>query len=169
MDKVKKAIDKEIESIACSEINQQNVDTLGKLIDMKKDIADSEYYDTVREAMEMRYYDDDDMYGARRRDSRGRYMEGRDGMRGSMPRRGGYGHHMPMEYFDRMMDGYEDYTEGMERYHRSGNYGDHDTGMESLEYMLDGIVGFVEHLQNNMETPEEVELIKKYVKKIKDM
>ena len=76
---------------------------------------------------------------------------------------------MPMEYFDRMMDGYEDYTEGMERYHRSGNYGDHDKGMESLEYMLDGIVGFVEHLQNNMETPEEVELIKKYVKKIKDM
>lgn len=169
MDKVKKAIDKEIEAIACTEINQNNVDTLGKLIDMKKDIADSEYYDTVREAMEMRYYDDEDMYGARRRDSRGRYMGGREDMNRYMPRRGSYGHHMPMEYFEKMMDGYEDYTEGMERYRRSGNYGDHDKSLEALEYMLDGMVGAIEHLQENADSPEVVELIKKYAKKIKDM
>ena len=168
MDKVKKAIDKEIESIACSEINQQNVDTLGKLIDMKKDIADSEYYDTVREAMEMRYYDDDDMYGARRRDSRGRYMEGRDGMRGSMPRRGGYGHHMPMEYFDRMMDGIEGYMEGREEYNR-GNYNGKGQSVESLERMLEGIVAFVEEIQNDPEQHEEKEVVNHYIKKLKEM
>lgn len=169
MEKIKRAIDKEIETIACNEINQSNVDILGKLIDMKKDIADSEYYDTVREAMNMRYYDDDDMYGARRRDSRGRYMGGREDMSRYSPRRSSYGHHMPMEYFDKMMDGYEEYMEGMEKYHRSGNYGDRDKSLEALEYMLDGMVEAIEHLQENADSPEVIDLIKKYAKKIKEM
>lgn len=147
-------IDRELQCIEdTNELNPQNIEVLGKLVDIKKDIYKIEGMEGQEE---MRYYDDN--YGARRRDSRGRYMAGR--------RRGGsYGD----MYLNRMEDGYEDYMDGMERYRASGNYGDKDKGMEALEYMLEGAVGFFEHLQETAETPEEMELVKKYARKIKEL
>jgi hypothetical protein len=35
--------------------------------------------------------------------------------------------------------------------------------------MLESVVEFVEHLQENADSPEEVELIKKYARKIEEM
>ena len=154
MDKIKELIEKELKCIEESDgLNEQSLSALDKLIDIKKDIYEIE----EKEADEMRYYEG--RYGARRRDSRGRYMEGRGGR---------YGYRMP-DYFGRMQDGYEDYNENIERYRESGNYGDHDKGVEALEYMLESVVEFVEHLQENADSPEEVELIKKYARKIKEM
>ena len=153
MNKILELVEKEIKCIEESEgLNEQQLDALDKLIDIKKDIYEIE----GKEEEGMRYYD---RYGARRRDSRGRYMEGRSRER--------YGR--GNEYLGRMEDGYEDYTDGMARYREGGNYGDHDKGIEALEYMLESVVDFVEHLQENVESPEEMDLIKKYVRKLKEM
>lgn len=164
MDKLKELINLGIKNIEETGIDQDNIETLQTLISMNKDIAKSEYLKAEKEAIEMRYRERND-YGARRRDSRGRYM--RDGGRGNS--RGNYGNHMPEEYFERMMDGYEDYRDGMDEYQRGGNYGAKDKGLDSLEYMLESIVCLFEHLQDTSENPEEVELIKKYARKIKEM
>lgn len=163
MDKIKKLVNEGIKTIEESGLDTENVNTLKTLIEINKDITDMEY---LKEANKMRYRNDyNEDYGARRRDSRGRYMEGRYDNRGGSR----YGHRMPEEYLERMMDGYEDYMQGMTEYHRGGNYGARDKGIEALEYMLDGFVCFFESLQENMDSPEEVELIKKYARKIKDM
>ena len=157
MDKILELVEKELKCIEDSgTLNEQSLAALDKLIDIKKDIYKIE---KMEESEEMRYYEDD-TYGARRRDSRGRYMANR--------RSGRYGYRMP-DYFGKMQDGYEDYTEGMERYRAGGSYGDHDKGMEALEYMLEAVVDFVETLQEDAQNPEEVELIKKYVRKLKEM
>jgi len=148
--KILEMIDRELQCIEdTNELNPQNIEVLGKLVDIKKDIY------KIKEMggeEEMRY----DRYGAKRRDSRGRYMEGRR-------------NRMPDMYWEKMMDGYEDYTDGMERYRANGNYGDHDKGMEALEYMLESVVDFVDYLHNNADSQEETELIKKYIRKLKEM
>lgn len=104
-----------------------------------------------------RYREDEEYGRGRRRDSRGRYMEsGRD----SRYR----GHDM----IDDMYDNYGDYTESREDYNR-GNYGAKEDTMKSLEYMLQSMVDFVEMLKSEANTQEEMNLIRKYTKKISEM
>ena len=72
MDKLLEKVDKEINVLTEGDLNPQTIDTLAKLIDIKKDVSKIGYYKDIKEENTMRYYDD---YGRRRRDSRGRYME----------------------------------------------------------------------------------------------
>lgn len=44
-----------------------------------------------------------------------------------------------------------------------------DKVMEALEYMLESVVDFVDYLHNNADSQEETELIKKYIRKLKEM
>ena len=129
MDKLLEKVDKEINVLTEGDLNPQTIDTLGKLIDIKKDISKIGYYKDIKEENTMRYYDD---YGRRRRDSRGRYMEGRE------------------------MD-------------RRGNYNGKGQSIESLEKMLDGIVAFVEDIQNDPEQMEEKEVVNHYIRKLREM
>ena len=151
-------------------IDSGNIDVVYKLVDIHKDIENEEYWKAKKEAMEMRYNGDyegyGEGYGRRRRDSRGRYMAGgRDGSRGRS-----YGHHMPYPemYMDRMMEGMDGYMEGREQYNR-GNYNGKDQSVESLEKMLEGIVAFVEEIQNDPEQHEEKEVVNHYIRKLKEM
>lgn len=165
MEKIKKFIEDRIQTIENSaNITDGDIATLYKLVDIKKNLQEVD-----KEEKEMRYYEGNYEEGnysrrgrGRERDSRGRFME--RGNRG----RGNYGHY-PMEMLDRMAEGYEGYMDGMEEYNRMGNYGAKDKGLESLEYLLNGFVNFFESLQESMESPEEVEMIKKYARKIKEM
>lgn len=91
---------------------------------------------------------DRDNYGARRRDSRGRYM-GDDVM-------------------EEMYNRYHDYTEGRDSYSR-GNYGAKDDTIESLECMLEAIVDFVEVLKQEANSQEEIEIVQKYLRKISEI
>lgn len=145
MDKLKEQVEKELEQVG--ELNPQNIDTIGKLIDIKKDIAKIEHYE--KEDKDMRYDED---YGRRRRDSRGRYM----------------GHHMPDVYWGRIEDGYEGYVDGVERYRR-GNYNGKDQSIESLERMLDGIVAFVDEIQHDPDQMEEKEVVNRYIRRLREM
>lgn len=161
MDKLKELVEAELKTMQESGIDSNNIDAIYKLVDIHKDIANEEYWKAKKEAMEMRYRGDyegygegygegsyGEGYGRRRRDSRGRFMEGgRGGSRG-----GNYGHYMPYPdmYMNRMMEGMDGYMEGRESYRR-GNYNGKDQSVESLEKMLEGIVAFVEEIQNDPE------------------
>lgn len=168
MDKIKELLNESIKKIGEEGITTENIDTLKTLVDIKKDIADEEY---KKEAINMKYRNYDDDFGARRRDSRGRFMnrgyDDRNMNPNRMPR--GFGNHRPEEYFERMYDGYDEYMNGMMEYNRGGNYGAKDKGLESLEYTLENFVCFLEYMQENADSPEEMEIIKKYARKIKDM
>ena len=173
MEKIKELVENKLKEIETKGVlDDKTINTLDTLIEIHKGIENEDYWKEKKEDMKMRYRDyegyGEGSYGRRRRDSRGRYMEGRGG-RGSYSEGGSYGHHMPEMYWERMMDGYDGYMDGMEAYRRGGNYGAKDKGIESLEYMLDGLVGFLESIQDNMESPEEVEMIKKYARKIKEL
>lgn len=148
---VKELVEQEINAIKEIGLNRENLESLFKLVDIHKDICE--------EAMLEK--EENMNYGRRRRNSRtGRYMEG-----------GNYGkrYNEGEEMIDRMSEGYQEYHEGIGEYHRSGDYGAKDEGMESLEYMLDSMVKFYEHIMKEAETAEETELVRKYVRKLKDM
>lgn len=178
MEKLKELVEKELKSMEESGIDSSNIDVIYKLVDIHKDIENEEYWKVKKEAMEMRYNGDyegyGEGYGRRRRDSRGRYMAGgrggNRGGRGGYSEGGNYGHYMPYPemYMDRMMDGMEGYMEGREQYNR-GNYNGKDQSVESLEKMLEGIVAFVEEIQNDPEQHEEKEVVNHYIKKLKEM
>lgn len=150
MDKIKELIEQSIKNIENSGIDTDNLSTLQTLVAVHKDLVDEEYQ---KEAVTMRYrrdYDED--FGARRRDSRGRYNR-----------------HAPKMYFTRMMDGYDDYMDSYDEYRRGGNYGAKDKSLEALEYMMDSVVCFIEELQESVDGQEGVDIIKKYARKIKEL
>lgn len=161
MEKIKELVENKLKEIETKGVlDDKTISTLETLIEIHRGIEDGEYLKKEREAGTMRYRNyDEDMYGARRRDSRGRYMGNRNDR---------YGHHMPEDYWERVMDGYEGYMDGMERYRR-GNYNGKDQSIESLEKMLDGIVAFMEEILNDPERHEEKEVVKHYIRTFTEM
>lgn len=163
MDKVKKQVEEKIKEISQEGINMSNLETLGELVDIHKDLENEEYWKEKKEVMSMNYRGEygnygNEGYGARRRDSRGRYMARGRG-------RGNYGADEPME---EMYEKYQEYSEGKEQYER-GNYGAKDGAMKSLEFMLESAIDFFEMLFEEASTPEEKQMIKHYIKKISEM
>lgn len=166
IEKTNEQVVEKINSLLKDGIKQTNVDYLYKLVDIHKDLANEEYWDKMKEEDDMRYrgysgenYNEGGSYGRRRRDSKGRYMEG------SYGRRGNYRGH---EMIDEMQEHYGNYSEGKESYER-GNYGAKQDTMKSLEYMLESVVDFIEMLKKDATSQEEVQLIKEYTKQISEM
>jgi hypothetical protein len=157
--KVISEVEKVIGQIVGNSLQVENVDLLGKLVDIHKDISNEKYW-KVKEDKIMYYRDDyrDDMYrGGRSRDSRGRYTE-----------RGYDKRYRGEEMIDHMQRDYRNYNEGREEYNR-GNYGAKGETLESLEYMMQSVVDFVDMLQKDANSQEEIETIKKYTRKISEM
>lgn len=165
MDKIKDSVKSEIMKIHKEGINKNNLDMLGKLVDIHKDIANEQYWEVKEEALEMRGnyngYDREE-YGARMRDGRGMQRGGRGRGRGSGTRYG------DGRIYD-VMEGWEEYRDGMDEYRERGSYGAKEKGLESLEFMLDAFVKWFEDISRDAETQEEVDLIKKYANKIKNV
>lgn len=143
---IKKDVEQILGDISTDGINQNNIDYIGKLVDIHKDLLMEEEM-RMKEELEMRYgtyrkdYDYDDMsYGRRRRDSRGRY-------RGD-------------DMLDEMRDNYD-------RYNENRRYGGRESS-EALEYMLESVVCFVEMLEEDA-SEQDIELIRKYTRKIANM
>ena len=152
---LKEKVENGIKNIAENGIEREELDTLYKLVDIHKDLANEEYWEKKKEVIEMRYrgYDRED-YGRRMRDSRGRYMARGRG-------RGNYGNEEPME---EMYEAYQEYSEGREQ------YGHDDKGtMKALEYMLEAGVDFFEKLKEEAGSEQELNMIKHYARKISEM
>lgn len=171
-------VEEQIHMIGEKGINSSNIDNATKLMSIYKDAKESEYYKKCCE---------EERYGARQRDSRGRFMENgeRGGYnergynergynergyneRGGYDERGGYGNvdERTERYLTRMREGMESYNAGRDRYR----------GGESSERMIDGIemtmtalCMFVESLIDFAETPQEKEIVRKHIEKMKKL
>lgn len=140
---IKSEVEKILGDISNEGISRDNVDYVYKLVDVHKDLEQENYWE-VKKMYYGNYRRDgyDDMsYGrGRRRDSRGRYK----------------GHDM-----------LEDMRDGYDRYSENRRYGGKDTS-ESLEYMLESIVCFVEMLEEDA-SEQDINLIRKYTRRIAEM
>jgi len=155
IEKLNKQLEEKICNILDEGIQPSNIEMLDMLVDIHKDVANEEYWEKKGEIMRYgnygRGYNEGygrDQYGARRRDSRGRYM----------------GH----DHLDRMYEDYGRYEEGRQEYNR-GNYGAKDDTLKSLEYMLESMVDFVEMLKHEAGSQEEMQLIREYTQRIAQM
>lgn len=157
--KTKEEVEKLIRGITENGLQINNVELLYKLIDIHKDIENEKYWENKEEAM--KYMRDDygmeDYRGGRSRDSQGRFM----GDRRMTSYRG-------QRVLDEMYNGYRNYNDGKEEYNR-GNYGARNETMRSLEGMLESVTDFIEMLQNDASSQEEVDMIKHYTRKISEM
>lgn len=169
-EKVKEETEKSINKILEEGIQPGNLDFLVRVVDIHKDMANEDYWQTKKEVMKMRYraYGEHEMgeygeysaggnYGRRRRDSRGRYMA-----------RGYDTKYRGEEIMDDMYGNYQEYAESSSQYSR-GDYGAKEDTIKSLEYMMQSVVDFVEMLKEEVKSHEEMEIIKKYTRKISEM
>ena len=167
IDKVTEEVDKSIKRIMEQGVQTNNIDFLYKMIDVKKDIAEIE-----KEEQEMMYsnYGNYDNYGeydrsyggGRRRDSRGRYMEG-----GSYGRRGvpgtGRGRYRGEEMMDEMAYHYGNYNEGREQ------YGADEETMKSFKYMLKSFKDYYKHLKDEASSQQEVKMLEDVAREISEL
>ncbi|MBQ8042930.1 MAG: hypothetical protein IJ272_02115 [Clostridia bacterium] len=163
IEKLKKEVEKSIETTLEKGILTTNVDFLFKVVDIHKDIANEEYWQSKKEEEDMRYraysrgYGENEMgnYGRRMRDSRGRYTA-----------RGYDSKYKGEEVLNDMHESYQEYADSQGN---MGNYGAQENAIKSLEYMLQSMVDFVEMLKEDASSQEEMNLIKKYTKQISEM
>lgn len=157
MKELLRKVEKELENIGEKGITSSNLDTAYKLIDIYKDIKEACYYEDQ--------INNEDSYGARERDSRGRY---RDWDNHDYRDYNDYKNYPLNErderYFNRIKEGLFNYNEGKNRY-RDG---------QSKEKMIDGVdmamgalVNFVEYMMDNTETSQEKDVIRKHIEKLK--
>ena len=161
---LKKQVEEQINTIAQEGIKPNNIDMLGRLVDIDKDVANMEYWETKKEVMSMNYrgygeYGEE--YGRRGVPGTGR---GRRRYSAGRGRRMNYGNEM----IEDMHEKYQEYSEGKEEY-QAGNYSAKKDTMKSLDYMMQSVVEFIEMLKEDASSQEEVDLIKHYSKKIAEM
>ena len=178
-------VQEEVENLICDikrqGIHEGNIDFLGKLIDIHKDIDNEKYWDVKKEGIKMRYgnyggdsygrdeygrgsygrdeYGEGRSYGRRSRDSRGRYTGG------SSYGRRYRGHDM----LDDMYGTYSEYAENRDEYNCSGNYGAKEDSVKSLEYMMKSAYDFICMLNEEADSQDEIEIIRKYAQKISEL
>lgn len=167
IEKVTEEVDKSIKRIMEQGVQTNNIDFLYKMIDVKKDIAEIE-----KEEQEMMYgnYGNYDNYGeydrsyggGRRRDSRGRYMEGSSYGRRGVPG-SGRGRYRGEEMMDEMMYHYGNYNEGREQ------YGADEETMKSFKYMLKSFKDYYKHLKDEASSQQEVKMLEDVAREISEM
>lgn len=168
MDKVIEQVEDAINSITEKGLEPSNLDNLGKLIDIHKDLKNEEYWEDKEENyMRLRGRNNEE-YGRRRyrgseeygrgraHDSRGRYTEsGRDER---------YRGH---EYIDEMYENYGDYAEAREE-HKRGNYGAKNDMLDSIDDTMGAVYDLVCVISEDA-TPEVMNIIRKHIKKMSEL
>ena len=158
-EKLNEKLEEKICQIIEEDISPNNIEMLDMLVDIHKDVANEDYWKGKENNMRYNNYGrgynegsygrrNYNEYGARSRDSRGRYK----------------GH----DYIDEMYGEYDNYSENRYRAN-SGEYSAKPEALKSLEYMLEAMVNFVGMLKSDADSPEEHELISEYVRRIASM
>lgn len=168
IEKVKEAAEKKIDELVKQGLSQSNIDYLYKVVDIHKDISNEEYWKAKEESYMYRGYNEggySEGYGARRRDSRGRYMEG--GYSEGYGRRGvpgtGRGRYRGEEMIEDMSYHYGNYSEGM------NSYGADQETMKSFKYMLKSFKDYYKHLKQEASSQEEVQMLEDVAREISEM
>ena len=162
LDKLKEETDKSMKRVLEQGVQTNNIDFLYKMIDVKKDIAEIE-----KEEQEMMYgnygrYDDMSYSGGRRRDSRGRYMEGASYGRRGVPGTG-RGRYRGEEMMDEMAYHYGNYNEGREQ------YGADEETMKSFKYMLKSFKDYYKHFIDEASSQQDVKMLEDVAREISEM
>lgn len=159
MHKLMEQIKKELVEIEQKGVNASNLELIGKLADIYKDLSEIEKMDKGGQGMTE--------YGRYREN----YRDGGYNARGNY-RDGGYNdgygrrYSRMRDYMDRMVDGMDQYEYGKERYMHGGDDG---RVMEGLEKLMYAMCMFVESAMDFAETPQEKELIRKHLHKISQL
>ena len=187
IDKVTEEAEKLISAILEEGIQASNIEFLYKIVDIHKDIANEKYWkEKEEEIMRYRGYGEDSYgeyrgnpynEGSYRDGSYGEYSEG-----GSYGRRGvkgtgrgryrggqGSGRYRGHEMIDEMAQHYGNYSESRENYNESGSYGAKEDSKKYLQYMLESVEDFMMMLEQEADSEEEVQMIKKTARKISEM
>lgn len=157
-------VEKELEQIVNEKVSTNNVDYLYRLVDIHKDLANETYWKEKIKMYGNRYTRDfsgygESSYGRRGVKGTGRYSRYRGG-RGS-------GRYRGEEAIDDMYMNYSEYNEANQSYNE-GNYGAEGGMKESAEGIMENIFEIVEELKDTG-SPEVMQVIKKYSKKISEM
>lgn len=168
MHKLMESIRKELKEIENenSKLNSSSLEALYKLTSTMKNLYKIkeceekeekemyDYYDRYDDERNRRGYKED--YDRRRYDERERGRE-----------RGGYWKDPRMkDHIDKITDGVEMYEYGKERYQRSGDDSRVTEGLDKLMYAL---CMFIDEIVEYAETPQEKEIIRKHIQKIKNV
>lgn len=164
---LKELVETELKDILNIGIQEDNIDNLGKLVDIHKDIENEEYWKEKEEVYKMRYYDES-RYGESRygEDSYGtEHSYGRRGRPANAPRDSRGRYRGPEGKMHEMMEHYGNYSAASDAASR-GNYGAEQDSMQALEYMLESVCQFMDMLERDAGSQEETQMIKKYARKI---
>lgn len=194
MEKMKKLcelIESELGKIAEKGLTTSNLETAYKLVDMYKDLKNTEYwetkgeyYDTVLMEMQGGYsqndgysmMEDDYSMRGRKRDRMGRYSRD-DGMGGQSMARGGRdgrGNNRGRNQYSRegsyAMDGgysmYDRYMDAKQSYRSNQSMDGKQKLMESLEDYMDDFTEKIKEMSRDADSAEERELINKFMNKL---
>ena len=156
LDKVKNLLEE-----SNNEITGNNLEAIGDLVDIYKDICNVEYWYEK---------EDNEMYGNYGRDSYGEYGRGYYGEYGRRGRdyygrreRDSRGRYRGHDYMDEMYDHYGRYMEGRSR------YGTNEDTKKSLEYMLRSMEDFARMLKEDAGSEQEVQMIRDTAQRIAQM
>ena len=139
-EKVSKLTEETIERTIKDGLTTSNLDIVYKLVDIYKDIKEVENMNYGNYGRDE--YGAYDNYGARRRDSRGRYMA-----------RGYDAKYRGEEHIDRMGNEYGRYMESRER------YGAGEETDRSFHYMVKALEDFIKVLHEEAETPQQHQML----------
>ena len=160
---IKELVADKLKKLMETGVQAGNIDYFGKLIDIHKDLENEDYWNVKKEDIKMRYN-----YG----ENRGEYLDGgyrnygRRGVPGTGRGRSRGRYRGPQdEAMENMMEHYDAYSEAKDEINM-GNYGAEDDSMRSLDNMLKCACIFMDMLEENANSPEELQLIKKYKRKI---
>lgn len=192
MEKMKKLcelIETELNKIVEKGFTNTNLETAYKLVDMYKDLKNTEYWEqkgeyyeyvlmSMQESSEGGYmYGDysmmDDYYPkrGRKRDSRGRYSRD-DGMGGQSYARGrggrgrGYGRDGGYSQNDGGYSIYDRYMDAKQSYRSNQSMDGKQKLMESLEDYMDDFTEKIKEMSRDADSAEERELINKFMNKL---
>lgn len=196
MEKMKKLcelIESELSKIAEKGLTTSNLETAYKLVDMYKDLKNTEYwetkgeyYDTVLMEMQGGYserdysmMEDDYAMRGRKRDRMGRYSR-EDGMMrdGQSMARGRDGNNRGRNQYSRdggysMNDGgysmYDRYMDAKQSYRSNQSMDGKQKLMESLEDYMDDFTEKIKEMYRDSETGEEREMISKFMTKLQNI
>ena len=185
MEKLLQDAKKQLAEIEAQGISMNNLEPISKLVGIVKDLAKIEKMEGEKEMGEYGNYRARDGYGENYRD--GGYRDGYGGEYRDIyvdmyrdERKDGYGRApMPMmrgrryrgsdrmqHHMDRIMDGAEMYEAGRDRYRHGGDEHRMHEGLDKLMYAL---CVFIESTMEFAESPEEKEIIRKHIHKIKGL
>ena len=159
---IRASVEKELKQYSSTELNEDDLDIMYKLVDIIKDLENIDYWNVKKEVMKMRYNNYGDY-------SEGGYSEGRYGRRGVPGTgRGRYrGYSEGEEMLEDMKESYGAYSES--RNYGRGNYGAEQESMKALEDTMQLFTEFAQKMIQEVDSPEAKQIIKKHLRKISQM